>query len=71
MNAGGGLYIEKDEREIPDTFLMTVDYPDEFTVFMESTLTNDMQLDDRIYGKYGTMTMGETPVLRGNGDWME
>ena len=27
VNAGGGQYIEKDGRDIPDTFLMTADYP--------------------------------------------
>jgi len=33
VNACGGLYIEKDGRDIPDTFLMTADYPSEFSVF--------------------------------------
>mgnify|MGYP003693595457 CR=1 FL=1 len=28
VNASGGLYIEKDGRDIPDTFLMTADYPE-------------------------------------------
>ena len=28
VNANGGLYIEKDGRDIPDTFLMTADYPE-------------------------------------------
>ena len=27
--ASGGRYLEKDERDIPDTFMMTVDYPSE------------------------------------------
>jgi predicted dehydrogenase len=69
VNASGGLYIEKDGRDIPDTFLMTADYPSEFSVFLVSTLTNDAQLPDRIYGKYGTLDLGGDPVLRANGDW--
>ncbi len=69
VNASGGLYVEKDEREIPDVFLLTADYPSEFSVLMISTLTNDTQLENRIYGKYGTMQLDETPVLRANGDW--
>ena len=41
VNASGGLYIEKDGRDIPDTFLMTADYPSEWSLFLVSTLTND------------------------------
>src|ERR1041385_2908521 len=71
VNACGGLYIEKDGREIPDTFLLTADYPSEFSVFLVSTLTNDTQLGDRIYGKHGTLDLDGDPVLRANGDFGE
>src|SRR5437588_4373661 len=69
VNASGGLYIEKDGRDIPDTFLMTVDYPSEFSLFLVSTLTNDAGIPARIYGKYGTMELGGEPLLRFNGDF--
>jgi predicted dehydrogenase len=69
VNASGGLYIEKDGRDIPDTFLMTADYPGEFSIFLVSTLTNDAGIPDRIYGKHGTMELGGEPLLRGNGDF--
>ncbi len=69
VNASGGLYIEKDGRDIPDTFLMTVDYPSEYTVFLVSTLTNDMQVPERIYGKYGTMDLGGSVKLNPNGEF--
>lgn len=68
VNANGGLYIEKDGREIPDVFMMAVDYPQEFTVFLVSTLTNDTQIPDRIYGKYGTLDLGGEVQLRANGE---
>lgn len=68
VNASGGLYIEKDGRDIPDVFLMTADYPQEFSVLLVSTLTNDAQLQDRIYGKHGTMDLGGDPLLRANGE---
>jgi predicted dehydrogenase len=71
VSAGGGLYIEKDGRDIPDTFLLTIDYPQEFSVFLVSTLTNDTQLPDRIYGKHGTLDLGGQPLLRANGDFKE
>jgi predicted dehydrogenase len=69
VNASGGLYIEKDGRDIPDTFLMTVDYPSEYSILLVSTLTNDAGIPDRVYGKYGTMELGGEPLLRFNGDF--
>lgn len=69
VNACGGLYIEKDGRDIPDTFLMTADYPSDWSLFLVSTLTNDAGLPDRIYGKYGTMELGGEPSLKFNGDF--
>jgi predicted dehydrogenase len=68
VNANGGLYVEKDGRDIPDTFLMTADYPSEYSIFLVSTLTNDAGIPDRIYGKYGTMELGGEPHLRANGE---
>lgn len=70
VNACGGLYIEKDGRDIPDTFLLTADYPSEWSLFLVSTLTNDAGLPDRIFGKYGTMELGGEVRLRFNGDFM-
>jgi predicted dehydrogenase len=69
VNASGGLYIEKDGRDIPDTFLMTADYPSEWSIFLVSTLTNDAGIPDRVYGKHGTMELGGDPMLRYNGDF--
>jgi predicted dehydrogenase len=71
VNANGGLYIEKDGRDIPDTFLMTVDYPSEWSLFLVSTLTNDAGIPDRIYGKHGTMELGGEPLLKFNSDFKE
>jgi predicted dehydrogenase len=70
VNASGGLYVEKDGRDIPDTFILTIDYPSEYTIFLISTLTNDTQIPDRIYGKHGTMELGAgDPELRVNGEF--
>src|SRR5258706_5010094 len=71
VSATGGQYIEKDGRDIPDTFLLTADYPSEWSLFLVSTLTNDAGIPDRIYGKYGTMELGGEPKLNGNGDFKE
>jgi predicted dehydrogenase len=66
VNACGGLYLEKDGRDIPDTFLMTADYPSEWSIFLVSTLTNDTGLSDRVFGKYGTMELGGDVRFRFN-----
>ncbi len=71
VNASGGLYVEKDGRDIPDTFLMTADYPSEWSLFLVSTLTNDAGIPDRIYGKHGTLELGGEPKLKFNGDFKE
>ncbi len=71
VNANGGLYIEKDGREIPDMFMLTADFTNEWSLFLVSTLTNDAGIPDRIYGKYGTMELGGEPSLRWNGDFKE
>ncbi len=71
VNASGGVYVEKDGRDIPDTFLMTADYPSEWSLFLVSTLTNDAGIPDRLYGKHGTMDLGGEPRLRFNGDFKE
>jgi predicted dehydrogenase len=70
VNASGGLYIEKDGRDIPDVFMLTIDYPQEFSVLLVSALTNDSQLADLVYGKYGTLDLGG-PILRYNGDFQK
>ena len=71
VNASGGLYVEKDGRDIPDTFLMTADYPSAWSLFLVSTLTNDAGLPDRVYGKHGTMELGGEPLLKVNGPFAE
>ncbi len=72
VSAGGGLYLEKDGRDIPDVFTMTIDYRSEFTVILTSILTNDTQIPTRISGRYGTIEMdGENAVMTGNGEYVE
>ncbi len=63
VTANGGLYLQKDGREVPDVFTMTVDYPSEKTVFLESVLTNDTQISTKIYGQYGTIEFTGNPRI--------
>jgi len=71
VSACGGRYVEKNEEdggEIPDTYMTTLDYPSGYSAFLESTITNDSPLPDRIYGKYGTIEdFEDDPKLLANG----
>jgi len=71
VTAGGGLYILKDGRDIPDVFNMIVDYPSEFTVLLASILTNNTQLPEKIYGQYATIEFDGEAKLIANGDFKE
>ncbi len=75
--ASGGRFLEKDERDIPDTFMMMVDYPSEHTVVLASVMTNDVGLDTVIRGQQATMYFnggsdqgnGGTIAVREQGVW--
>ncbi len=67
--ASGGTYLEKDERDIPDTFLMVADYPNEHSIVLASVMTNDEGLDTVIRGQHGTMFVDDGPKLVGQGTW--
>jgi predicted dehydrogenase len=76
--AAGGRYVEKDERDIADTFMMTVDYPSEHTVVLISVMTNDVGIPDVIRGQHGTLhfsgdmdtgTTGDSIRVAEQGEW--
>ncbi|MCZ6834773.1 MAG: Gfo/Idh/MocA family oxidoreductase [Planctomycetota bacterium] len=67
--ASGGKYLEKDDRDIPDTFMMTVDYPSEHTVMLVSVMTNDLGLDTIIRGQQGTIKVGDHLTVIEQGTW--
>ncbi len=69
--ASGGRYLEKDDRDIPDTFMMMVDYPSEHTVVLVSVMTNDVGIPYIIRGQYGTMEFGESVKVIEQSAWWE
>lgn len=36
----GGIYVQHDDREVPDTFMINLDYPDDFTIVLTSSMAN-------------------------------
>jgi predicted dehydrogenase len=69
--ASGGRYLEKDERDIPDTFFMMVDYPGEHTVCLSSVMTNDDTWPTVIRGQYGTMAFHDGLTLSEQAPWSQ
>jgi len=70
VSGNGGLYIYKDGRDIPDVFMMSVEYPkSEFTVNLTSVLTNDTQRPTRVYGQLASIDFDPDAKLTGNGEY--
>ena len=52
----GGIFSEKDGREVPDTIAVTLDFPKDVVVTWQSTFSNKHYgLGDRILGSDGTL----------------
>ncbi len=52
----GGVFSEKDGREVPDTMVVTVDFPNDLVVTWQSTFSNRRYgLGQRILGSDGTV----------------
>ncbi len=64
----GGVFSEKDGREVPDTIAVTLDFPNELTVTWQSTFSNSHYgLGERYLGSGGTIERlaGTTDMVTG------
>ena len=57
--ASGGVYIFKDEREVPDTFNLIADYPQGHSLVLSSSMANSQHIPGLIRGHEGTIVMVE------------
>lgn len=55
VTAAGGIFLEQDGRDVPDTATMLVDYAEGLQVVATSTLCNDHALEQCIRGRHGTI----------------
>jgi predicted dehydrogenase len=66
----GGIYSEKDGREVPDTIAITLDFPDnDLVVTWQSTFSNKRYgLGERVLGTHGTIerVSDATDMVTGN-----
>ena len=64
----GGVYSEKDGRQVPDTIAVTFEFPNDLTVLWQSTFSNNrFGLGERILGSDGTVehVSGATDMVTG------
>ncbi len=55
----GGIWLQKDGREIPDTVMVSVDYPTEHSVNMPICMANEQGVPKMIRGHTGTIHFGD------------
>jgi predicted dehydrogenase len=59
VSAGGGIYIFKDTREVPDTFHLIADYAAGHSIVLSSSMANSQHIPGLIRGHDGTIVMVE------------
>lgn len=64
----GGVWAQDDGREVPDTFMMTADYPEKYTVNLVSSMANEQGVQTVVRGQKGTIYF-PTQAMRNAGDW--
>jgi predicted dehydrogenase len=57
VSAGGGIYIFKDEREVPDTFHLIADFAKGHSLVLSSSMANSQHIPGLIRGHSGTIVM--------------
>jgi len=55
VTAGGGLYLEYDDREVPDVATIVADYDEGCQLLISATMINDHGLDEIIRGRSATV----------------
>jgi len=63
VTAMGGIYIFKDEREVPDTFHMMADYAEGHSLVLSSSMANSQHIPGLIRGHAGTIIMVENGMF--------
>lgn len=64
----GGNYVFTDEREVPDTFMLSADYPNQHSVVLTSSMANRTHIPGLIRGHEGTIVMVDHGRFEGHTD---
>jgi len=68
--ASGGIYIFKDEREVPDTFNLVADYAQGHSLVLSSSMANETHIPGLIRGHEGTIMMVPEGKFEGKVDFI-
>ena len=63
--AGGGIYVFKDTREVPDTFHLIGEYTKGHSVVLTSSMANSQHIPGLIRGHKGTIIMVDHGMFEG------
>jgi predicted dehydrogenase len=66
----GGIYVFKDEREVPDTFMLVADYAQGHSVVLSSCMANNTHIPGLIRGHEGTLMMVPGGEFEGRVDYI-
>jgi predicted dehydrogenase len=69
VTGAGGIFVQKN-REVPDTYMTMVEYPDDYCVNMISCMANNESVPLTIYGNWGTLQVVQqaAPAMDSMGD---
>ncbi len=68
VSAGGGIYVFKDTREVPDTFHLIADYAEGHSLVLSSSMANSQHIPGLIRGHEGTVIMVENGQFESRAD---
>jgi predicted dehydrogenase len=68
--SGGNYVFTDDGREVPDTFMLTADYPGGHSLVLSSSMANDTHIPGLIRGHEGTITMVPDGKFEGKVDFI-
>ena len=66
----GGIYVFQDEREVPDTFMLTADFAAGHSVVLSSSMANDTHIPGLIRGHEGTIMIVPGGQFEGRVDYI-
>ena len=63
---GGGIYLEYDNRDVPDVATIVADYDEGCQLIISATMINDYPLEEVIRGRLATLKFGpQTRMVNG------
>ncbi|HWB96635.1 MAG TPA: Gfo/Idh/MocA family oxidoreductase, partial [Bryobacteraceae bacterium] len=68
VSAMGGIFVFKDEREVPDTFNLLADFPAGHSLILSSSMANSRHIPGLIRGHLGSIVMVDHGMFEGKTD---